>query len=222
MDPNELEIRDEAEITTGSNVVVQQATESVPQLHNVNASTAFSEVVEGAKINVIKDAAAHDDKFNSDVRKDLTEAVRKSAELEREKQELEKQNVQYASELLATRQELNKQQQASNKWENRQKCREYHYKGVQPIMEFVGIKTPMNLFFLYLLTIVLLPFFLVAKLFRGTFGVMIAGACDEDRSKSAKGALWTMIVILFVGLLALATYLILGWLGIIQIPLFTK
>jgi len=110
---------------------------------------------------------------------------------------------------------LNEQKQAEDKWTNKQKQREFHYAGVRPIMEFVGIKTPMNIALLYFLTMFLLPFFLFAKLWKGTIGALIVGAEDSDRPKAVRGFLYTLLAVIAVGTIALVAYLVLGWLNII-------
>lgn len=183
---------------------------------NVTEATDFSKAVDEAKIKAVQEAAATDEKFVKDFTEQLKEATLKSAQVEQEKQELEKQNVQYAQELLETQQKLNAATQQVNEWDKKQKRRQYHYDGVKPIMEFVGIKTPMNLFLLYALTGVLVWFFLLNKLFKGTVGALIAGAEDSDRPKAVKGFLWTLIAVIAVAVLAFVILLVLKWLGYIQ------
>ena len=190
------------------------------KLGNVTEASAFTDMVDQAKINVVHEASQSDEKFVGDFKGKLKEATLKLAEVEKSKAELEKQNVEYHSELLKTQQLLNEQQQAQDKWENRQKRRQYHYNGVKDIMLSVGVKEPMNLFFLYLLTIIVLPFFLLGKLIRCTFGNLIAGACNEDRPKAVKGALWTILFVSIALVLALLVILALGWFGVIKLPMF--
>ena len=170
------------------------STDNAPKMvHNVTASSKFSDTVDEAKVNTVKEASVNDTKFVEDFKKELKDATLKLAQVEKQKAELEIQNLKYESELLRTQQELNEQQQTSNSWESKQKKREFHYNGVKPIMEFVGISSPMNLVLLYLLTIFLTPFFLAAKFWVGTIGAAISGASDEDRAKTAKGFLWTLL-----------------------------
>ena len=185
------------------------------QLSNVTAANSFTKAVDTAKINVLQEASANDKKFTDDFKGKLKEATLKLAEVEREKANLEKQNVEYHQEILETKQLLNEQKQAEDKWTNKQKQREFHYAGVRPIMEFVGIKQPMNIALLYSLTLFLLPFFLFAKLWKGTIGALIVGAEDSDRPKAVRGFLYTLLAIVAVGIIALVTYLALGWLNII-------
>jgi hypothetical protein len=185
------------------------------QLSNVTAENSFTKAVDAAKINILQEASVNDKKFTDDFRDKLKEATLKLAEVEREKANLEKQNIEYHQEILETKQLLNEQKQAEDKWINKQRQREFHYAGVRPIMEFVGIKQPMNIALLYSLTLFLLPFFLFAKLWKGTIGALIAGAEDSDRPKAVRGFLYTLLGVVAVGIIALVTYLALGWLNII-------
>jgi hypothetical protein len=192
------------------NAIVEQQ-----QLANVTAPTTFTQAVDEAKISVIKEAATEDEKFVADFKESLKKATMKLAEVEGEKAELEKQNIAYHQELLETQQQLNLQKQAEDEWHNKQKRREFHFSGVQAIMDFVGIKSAMNLALLYFLTAVLLPFFLASKLFKGTIGALIAGAEDSSRPKAVKGFLWTLLAIIVTSGTAIAIYLLLQFMKII-------
>lgn len=189
-----------------------EQTENLPstpqgsQISNVTRSTAFTDIVDDAKINVVKEAAATDVKFIEEFKKELKEATMKSAQLEREKQQLEIQNVQYHQELLDKEQQLNKLHKTEDKWENKQKRRQFHYDGVKPIMEWVGIKFPMNLFLLYFLTAIITFPYLLGKLVKGTFGNLICGAEDANRSKAMRGFLWTILAVTITVLLAMGVY----------------
>lgn len=212
--PQAPHIEDE-EVTQNQISAPARVTVAPAKISNVTEHTEFSKVVDQAKINIVNEAAATDEKFINQVKEELKSATIKLAEVEKSKAQLEQQNIDYHSELLKTKQELNEHLQAENKWTNREKRRQYHFNGVLPIMSFVGIKTPMNLAFLYLLTVIILPFFLLSKLWRGTVGALIAGAEDADRSKAVKGFIWTLLGILALALTFLVIYLMLGWLGII-------
>ncbi len=187
----------------------------VNEIRNVTASTTFTEAIDVAKIKTVEEASVNDEKFRKEFTDKLKDATLKLAELETEKAELEKQNIEYHQELLQTQQELNEQLQAENQWANKEKRRDYHYNGVKPIMAFVGIKEPMNLAILYILTVILIPFYLVNKLVSGTIGVLIAGASDSNRPKAVKGFLFTLLAVVCTSVIALAVYLVLGWLKII-------
>lgn len=189
--------------------------EEKKQIANVTAATDFSRAVDKAKIEQVKTSMVEDKKFAADFAEELKQATIKAAQVEQEKQQLEKQNIQYAQELLETQQKLNAKEQQFNEWDKKQKRRQYHYDGVKPIMEFVGINTPMNLFLLYALTSILVWFYLLNKLFKGTIGALIAGAEGENRPKAVKGFLWTLLGVVAVGIIAIIILFVLRWLGII-------
>lgn len=189
------------------NHLPEEATETQSrQLDRVTRATEFSQTLDKSNINILKDAAVTDQKFVKDLKREIKEAALKNAQNEKEKQELEKQNTEYARELLETQQQLNKLQQVQDKWDNREKRRQFHYNGVRPIMEFVGIKTSMNLICLYFLTIVLTPFYLINKFFKGTIGALVFGAEDSNRSKAMKGFLWTMLALIMIIIIGFSVY----------------
>lgn len=164
---------------------------------------------------ILQQAAVEDENFVKTIKKNVKEAAVTHTEVERESAELSKQEVIYAQEKVDTKRKKNVHEAAEDKWANREKRREFHFNGVRPIMEFVGITKPLNLFFLYLLTLILLPFFLLSKLWRGTVGALISGAEDENRAKGVKGFLWTIIGVFAAAVLAAAIYLFLKWQAII-------
>lgn len=208
-------LKEEAEVKDEPKEVVETPQEPKPLVANVTQATDFTKAVDQAKIQAVQEAAASDEKFVKDFTEQLKQATLKAAQVEQEKQELEKQNVQYHQELLETQQKLNEKEQQISEWDKKQKRRQYHYDGVRPIMEFVGIKSPMNLFILYALTAILVWFYLLNKLFKGTVGALISGAEDENRPKAVKGFLWTMVAVIFMGAIALAVVLVLRWLGVV-------
>lgn len=185
------------------------------EITNVTAKTSFTEAIDIAKIKTVEEASVNDEKFRKEFTEKLKDATIKLAEVEEEKAGLEKQNILYHQELLNTQQELNEQLQAENQWANKEKRREYHYNGVKPILMFVGIKEPMNIAILYILTSILIPFYLANKLIAGTIGALISGASDDNRPKAVKGFLFTLLAVTCAGLLAVMVYLGLGWLKII-------
>lgn len=178
-------------------------------------SSEFAKRMDDVKVQVLENASNEDEKFVKTVKENLKDAAVKHTEVEQKKAEFVKQKVQFEQEKLETKQKENVHQQQEDKWANRQKRRQYHYDGVKPIMQFVGIETPMNLFILYFLTFVLVWFFLISKLLKGTVGALIAGASDADRPKAVKGFLWTLLAIFTVIIIAMAVYLFLRWQEII-------
>lgn len=178
-------------------------------------SSEFAKRMDDVKVQVLENASNEDEKFVKTVKENLKDAAVKHTEVEQKKAEFVKQKVQFEQEKLETKQKENVHQQQEDKWANRQKRRQYHYDGVKPIMQFVGIETPMNLLLLYFLTLVLVWFFLIGKLLKGTIGALIAGASDADRPKAVKGFLWTLLAIFTVIIIAMVVYLFLRWQGII-------
>lgn len=178
-------------------------------------SSEFAKRMDDVKVQVLENASNEDEKFVKTVKENLKDAAVKHTQVEQKKAEFVKQKVQFEQEKLETKQKENVHQQQEDKWANRQKRRQYHYDGVKPIMQFVGIETPMNLLLLYFLTLVLVWFFLISKLLKGTIGTLIAGASDADRPKAVKGFLWTLLAIFTVIIIAMAVYLFLRWQEII-------
>lgn len=178
-------------------------------------SSEFAKRMDDVKVQVLENASNEDEKFVKTVKENLKDAAVKHTEVEQKKAEFVKQKVQFEQEKLETKQKENVHQQQEDKWANRQKRRQYHYDGVKPIMQFVGIETPMNLLLLYFLTLVLVWFFLIGKLLKGTIGALLAGASDANRPKAVKGFLWTLLAFIAVIIIAMVVYLFLRWQGII-------
>lgn len=180
-----------------------------------NEQTQFAQAMDAVKLNVLAEAATKDEKFVENVRSTIKQAAVDNTVVEAKKAKLEQQKVDYQSEVLETQQKKNEHIAAENKWLNREKRRQYHYNGVKPIMMFVGIKEPLNLFLLYLLTLILSPFYLLSKLLKGTIGMLIAGASDADRPKAVKRFLWTILGIFAILIIIVVVYLFLKWQGLI-------
>ena len=212
---NDLELDAlEEELRARQLPVEQQAPQQNPTQPFDNR-TQFAKKMDDVKEDILKVAANEDQKFVKDVKENVKGAAVSYTQAEKAKADLEKQQVSYQSEKLETAQLQNQNQQKEDAWENKIKRREFAYHGVKPIMLFVGITEPMNIALLVFLTAILLPFYLLSKLFRGTGGALIAGAEDEDRPKLVRGFIWTILGILFVGAVAACIYLFLKWQGIV-------
>lgn len=185
------------------------------QLGNVTKASAFSDTVDDAKIRIVSDASENDEQFKEKFKNELKEAALKAAQLEKEKQILEKQNIEYHQELLETKQQANQHVQKEDKWINRQKKRQYHYDGLKPVLEVAKIKTPMAIPIMYFFFIVLLIPFLVKILFSSTVGALVSGVDSEDRGKAIKGFMWTLLALICVAAIILLGYLTLTWLKLI-------
>ena len=213
----ELEVN-AAEHVENVSKAVSEVVENLPDTSPLQVpapETQFGAAMEQVKLNVLAEASAEDEQFVDKVKSTLKKAAVKHTEVEEKRADFEKQKVDFASEVLQTEQQKNEHRAIEDKWANMERKRQYHYNGVKPIMRFVGIEEPLNLFLLYLLTFVLSPFFLLSKLLKGTIGALIAGASDEDRPKAVKGFLWTLIAIIAIMAIAAVVYLFLTWQGLI-------
>lgn len=182
--------------------------------NKVKMETDFSKRMDEVKQNILTEASVEDKRFVETVKENVKKAAEKLTEVEKKKAEYQEQQVDYESEKLDTQQKKNVHEQNEDKWINKQKRREFHYNGVKPIMTFVGINDPMNLGFLYILAIILAPMFLLSKFIKGTFGTLIAGASDGNRTKAAKGFLWTIVCVFALLVVICLVLLFLKWQGI--------
>jgi hypothetical protein len=187
---------------------------AIPQIENVIAPSAFTEKVDVLKDKVLEKAQSNE-KFVQNITKNVEDATITLVEVEKEKAVLEKQNIIYVQELLETNQKLNEFKQSTDQWQNKRDKRQYHYDGVKPIMEFVGIKTSMNLIILYILVSVLMPFFLGGKFLKGTVGNLICGIGDGSRTKSVKGFLATILALVILFGAGCGAMILLKFIGII-------
>lgn len=176
------------------NAVVVKDTTQTPD-SPINLNTEFAQRMEGVKKNVLVDASETDDKFVEEVKKNVKEAAVKLTQVEKDKANLQGQQIEFEQDKLTTKQQKEKHTQNADKWDDKRKKRQFHYDGVKPIMEFVNITEPMNLFFLYFLAVILMPLFVLSKLCKGSFGALLTGASDKDRSRAAKGFLWTLLCV---------------------------
>lgn len=213
----EADTTGQAEETGGKPAELTVTTENGAAVPTIPASSgnSFTERMDDVKLKILQDASISDERFVKTIKDNVKEAAVVNTEVEREREAFAKQSVQYEREKLSTKQQKNTIEATEDKWANREKRREFHYNGVKPIMEFVGISKPMNLLLLYFLTAVLIWFFLLAKLWRGTIGALIAGAEDANRPKTVKGLLWTLLAIIAVGIFSALAYLFLKWQGIV-------
>lgn len=177
-------------------------------------NSAFENKMEDVKLNVLKQASTEDNKFVNTIKENLKEAAIKNTEVEQNKADLKNEQVKSEKKKVEKEQKQTEHEIAENKWNNREKWREFVYNGVKPIMKFVGIDDPMSIILTVIYTIILFIPFLVAKLWNGTVGALIHGACDKDRSKTMKGFIWTILGIGLLFGLFCAIYLFLHSQGI--------
>lgn len=171
-------------------------------------TSTFEDKMNDVKKDILINASTTDQQFVETIKENVKSTAVTYTEVEQGKANLQKQEQKYQSELLNTKQQKNQHNQVEDKWDNLRKKRQFAYDGVAPIMKFGGIDEPMNLFFLYLFAIFLTPIYIITKFVRCTFGVLLAGACDNSRSKSAKGFLWTLLCVFATIILAVIIYIL--------------
>lgn len=184
------------------------------QSSDLQSKSAFQSKMDEAKVNILMTAATEDESFVKEVTNTVKQAAIQSATNEQKTAELDGQKISLESEKIDREQRQTQQLVAEDKWTNLQKRRQFHYDGVKPIMESIGVSQPMNLLLLYTLTIFILPFYMISKLIKGTIGVLLCGAEDGNRSKMAKGFIWTVLSIVVLLVMLAACYLFLKWQGI--------
>ena len=106
--------------------IISEKNEKKSLISNVTQQTDFNEAVNVAKLDILKEASANDDKFVNEVKSNVKDATLKLTEVEKEKAKLEQQNIQYYQKLLQKEQQINEFQKKENYWDNRQKRRDYH------------------------------------------------------------------------------------------------
>lgn len=193
-----LEIKKDIELKNNNQI-------SKHPISNLTQTTAFTDTVDKAKITTIQQASLEDKQFNEDFKAELKEAVLKSAQLEKEKQELEKKNIELQQNYIKTKNDLETQTQSVNKWENKQKSREYHYNGLKDIMLFIHIENPMCIPLMYFFAILVSPIYLLWTLILSPLKTLVCGTKEENRPKYIKNAVYT---ILCVGLAVMIGFMI--------------
>ena len=193
-----LELKKELENQTSltpKNELVKKEIDVPRPISNITEHTTFSDTVDKAKIATIQQASIDDDKFNQDFKTELKQAVIKSAQLEKEKQELEKKNIELQQNYIKTKNDLETQTQSVNKWENKQKAREYHYNGLKDIMQFVHIENPMCIPLMYLFAFLVSPIYLLWTLVLSPLKTLICGTKEENRPRYIKNAIYTILCV---------------------------
>ena len=181
------------------------------EIANITKETQFSKMMDEAKQTIMKEASAEDEKFIQALKNEIKEAGLKSAQLEKEKQELEIENIALEQNYIQTKNELESQKQKVNKWENKQKAREYHYNGLKDIMEFIHINNPMCIPLMYLFAFIISPIYILWTIFLCPLGTLIAGTKDNNRPKLVKGAIYTILLVALIASLILGGYAVMHY-----------
>lgn len=178
----------------------------------------FAKQMDTVKGEVLDEARKNDETFNTTVKKNLQEAAVKHTVVEQKKADLEEEVTDYQRTVVQTHQQREEQQQEQDEWAHKREQRQFVFDGVKPIMNFAGIQEPANIGLMIFLTIFLLPWFLLNKLWKSTIVALFAGAQDENRSKVAKGFIWTVIALLIAFAAFVAVYCFCRW--VIGIDIF--
>lgn len=181
------------------------------EIANITKATAFTEMMDEAKQHIMKEASAEDEKFIQALKNEIKEAGLKSAQLEKEKQELEIENIALEQNYIQTKNELESQKQKVNKWENKQKAREYHYNGLKDIMEFIHINNPMCIPLMYLFAFIISPIYILWTVLLCPLGTLIAGTKDNNRPQFVKGAIYTILLIALILAVVLGGYAVMHY-----------
>ena len=197
---------------------VNSAKEMVPDIELRRSD--FAKQMDAVKGEVLDDAKKNDEVFQETVGKNLREAAVKHTIVEQKKANLEEEVVEYQRTVVGTAQQQEEHQQESDVWKHKRERRQFVVDGVKPIMNFAGIVEPANIGLMIFLTIFLLPWFLLNKLWKSTVVALFAGAQDENRSKVAKGFIWTVIglLIAFAGIVVI--YCFCKW--VVGVDIFAK
>lgn len=176
--------------------------------------TDFARKMDDVKQNVLQAAEQNDNDFKKKIVENVKKAAVTLTEVEKDKAEYVRQQVGYESTKLDTKSQQELFQQDDDKWNNRRAKRQYHYDGVKALMEFMNIKDPMNLLFLYFFAFIAIIPFIIHKIWLMTIGALLSGAQDENRPKAAKGFIWTILAVFTLIALFVLVYLFLQWQGI--------
>lgn len=178
------------------------------------ARSSFADKMDDVKINVLAEASTEDHTFVNTIKQNLKKAAVTHTEVEKDKAELEKQHVQSESEKVTKEQKKTEHEIKEDKWDNAQKQRQFVYDGLKPILTFAGIDTPFSCWLMCFFALFLIVPYFINKLWNGTVGVIIFGACDKDRSKAMKGVFWTLLVLILLFAIFAVIYFFLKGQGI--------
>ena len=185
----------------------EEEPEETPKQELTVKEMTYNEVTEMAKkTNLL--ATSEDKDFVGELSDKNKDVLKASIDLERERVEAEKQKILLEQERIAKEKEENLNERLKGKFGARLDAQEFYYKSLQPILETVGVKKPMNVGLMWIIAIAscLIPIYPLKLLFCATFGNLLAGASSENRKGFAKGCMWTAIAILGISLTALLVF----------------
>lgn len=176
-----------------------------PYVDEVNAiarsdtyNSEFTTALENAKIEAAKQVTVDGSDTAKQVKKVIADAVIDSTKLEQERVSVESDKIALQKDLLSTRKIQERYVKRQAKYEHLTQKRNYHYDGLKSILNRVGIIEPTNIYLMYFISIIILPFALLGMLFKGTIGNMLSGLNPEERAKRVKAFLITFLAVLIV------------------------
>lgn len=185
--------------------------EQPKKIADVTEETSFTKTINEGMENILREGYAEDNEFREDIKTKVKKTAEKRAEVETHKAELEEQHLKYQSELLQTEQEKNTNIQEKNRYDAKRERRQFVYDGVKPIMMWVGIKEPMNIVLMSIVTAILLIPFIIGK----PIGALLLGVDPEQRKKQAIAWLWVILALFVTGALLTAILVPLSYFNII-------
>lgn len=202
----QLAEKKEQENSTQSESPIEEPQEN-SETSLVLTEMTYNEVTEMAKKTNLM-ATSKDKDFVGELSDKNKDVLKASIDLEREKVEAEKQKILLEQERVAKEKEENLNARLKGKFGARLDAQEFYYKSLQPILETVGVKRPMNVGLMWIIAIAscLIPIYPLKLLFCATFGNLLAGASSENRKGFAKGCMWTAIAILGISMTALLVF----------------
>ena len=181
--------------------------EEQPKQEITIADMTYNDVTEMAKkANLM--ATSKDKDFVGELSDKNKDVLKASIDLEREKVEAEKQKILLEQDRIAKEKEENLKERLKERYGARLDAQEYHFKSLQPILETVGVKKPMNIYLMWIIAVacLIIPIYPTKLLVCATFGNLLAGASSENRKGFAKGCIWTAIAVLGVSLTILLIF----------------
>lgn len=188
--------------------IPNEESQETPKQEMLLTEMSYNEVTEMAKKTNLM-ATSKDKDFVGELSDKNKDVLKASIDLEREKVEAEKQKILLEQEKIAKEKEENLNERLKGRFGSKLDAQEYHYKSLKPILETVGMKTPMNVILMWIIAVfvtIVIPIYPVKLLFCATFGNLLAGASAENRKGFAKGCMWTAIAILGISLTALLIF----------------
>lgn len=202
----QLAEKKEQENSTQSESPIEEPQEN-SETSLVLTEMTYNEVTEMAKKTNLM-ATSKDKDFVGELSNKNKDVLKASIDLEREKVEAEKQKILLEQERVAKEKEENLNARLKGKFGAKLDAQEYYYKSLKPILETVGVKSPMNVILMWIIAVgaIIIPIYPLKLLFCATFGNLLAGASSENRKGFAKGCMWTAIAILGISMTALLVF----------------